>query len=227
MERYKVKVETRVNTGKGAARKLRRNGKIPAVIYGKSLESQPLSVNPEEIQSKINSNAIFDLIIQDNEENQEKNEVAMVKDYQKDVIKGKIIHVDFQQISMEEKISIEVPLKLTGDAAGVKEGGVLQQLMREVGIEVLPADIPEEIEIDISELDVGDSLQVRDLEVDEKIDITASPEEVIVTIVTPSEEIEEEEEEEDEFIEPEVIGEEDIEDEEGTGEEAEAEEREE
>ncbi len=212
MERYDVQVELRQKTGKGAARSLRRKGKIPAVVYGKTIDPQPLTVDLEGIQNKLNSNAIFNLKIIDKDENQ-REEIAMVKDYQKDVIKGKIIHVDFQKISMDEKISIEVPIKLIGDAKGVQEGGVLQQLMREVAIEVLPENIPDELELDISELDVGDSLQVGDLDVGEDIDLVDSPEEVIVTVVTPSEEIEEEEEIEDEFIEPEVIGEEDEEEE--------------
>jgi large subunit ribosomal protein L25 len=140
-----------------------------------------------------------------------------IKDFQKDVIKDKLIHVDFQQISMDETISITVPIKLIGDAPGVREGGVLQQLMREVDIEVLPINIPHEIELDISELTLSDSLEVGGLEVPEEVKLINSLEDVIVTVVAPSEEIEEEEEEEleEEFIEPEVIGEEDEEGEEG------------
>jgi len=118
---------------------------------------------------------------------------------------------------MDETISITVPIKLIGDAPGVREGGVLQQLMREVDIEVLPINIPHEIELDISELTLSDSLEVGDLEVPEEVKLINSLEDVIVTVVAPSEEIEEEEEEEleEEFIEPEVIGEEDEEGEEG------------
>ena len=209
MERYEVEVQVRKETGKGAARRLRREGKIPGVVYGKEKEAQSLIVDPLDVRDKINSNAIFDLKISDPEADEKEEEIAMLKDFQKDVIKNNIIHVDFQQISMDDKITIDVPIELIGESFGVKEGGVLQLLMREVSIEVLPADIPEKLELDISELDVGDSLQVGDLEPGEDIDILDSPEEVIVTIVTPSEEIEEEEiEEEEEFIEPEVIGEE-------------------
>ncbi len=204
MNRYSIEVEKRDKTGKGVARRLRKNGLIPGVVYGKNRDSQALIVNPLDLKGKVHSNAIIDLTI-DGEE-----ETVMIKDFQKDVIKDKLIHVDFQQISMDETISITVPIKLIGDAPGVREGGVLQQLMREVDIEVLPTNIPDEIELDISELTLSDSLEVGDLEVPEEVKLINSLEDVIVTVVAPSEEIEEEEEEEleEEFIEPEVIGEE-------------------
>ncbi|MFW5686881.1 MAG: 50S ribosomal protein L25, partial [Halanaerobium sp.] len=145
-----------------------------------------------------------------------------IKDYQKDVIKQNLLHVDFQFISMDEKITVSVPMHLEGEAAGVRDGGVLQQLLREIEIDALPAEIPEEITIDISELEVGESLSVADLELPEGIDLVTDSDEVIVTVVTPTELIEEEvEEEEEEFLEPEVIGEE--EEEEAEGEEAEEE----
>ncbi|MFW6238977.1 MAG: 50S ribosomal protein L25 [Halanaerobiales bacterium] len=222
MERLNIKVEAREETGKGAVRRLRREGKIPGIIYGRGREPLPLSVDPLDVSKKVNSNVIVDLIIEGEEVQEE--EVAMIKDYQKDVIKGNLLHVDFLKISMDEKIEVSVPVNIVGTAIGVKEGGVMQQLMREVDIEALPDDIPDEIDLDISELDVGDSLQVDDLDVKESVEILNSPEDVIITIVTPSEEIEEEIEEEleEEFVEPEVIGEETEEEEveeEETGEE--------
>ena len=213
MKRFELEVEAREKTGKGAARKLRKDGLIPGVVYGKKIDSTPLIVDPTELQNKINQNVIIDLKIKDKDDAQE--EIVLIKDYQKDVIKDKIIHVDFQQISMDEKINVSVPLRLTGSSPGVDEGGVLQQLLKEIEIEALPDDVPGNIELDISELDVGDSLQVDDLEVEENIDIVESLEEVIVTVVTPTEEPEEEIELEEEFVEPEVIGAEDEEIEEG------------
>jgi len=216
MHRYSIEVEKREKTGKGVARELRRQGLIPGVVYGRNREPQALTVDPNDLKGKLYSNAIIDLDI-DGEE-----ETVMIKDFQKDVIKEDIIHVDFQHISMDETISITVPIKLVGDAPGVREGGVLQQLMREVDIEVLPTNIPDEIELDIDELTLSDSLEVGDLDVPEEVNVLNSPDDVIVTVVAPSEEIEEEEEEEleEEFIEPEVIGEE----EEEEGEEGEEEE---
>ncbi len=135
----------------------------------------------------------------------------MIKDYQKHVIKNELLHVDFHHISMDETITVTIPIETVGKAYGVQEGGVLQQLMREVEIECLPTDIPDKFELDITELDVGDSLQVSDLEVGDEIDLVSALDDVIVTVVTPSEEITEEVEEElldVEGLEPEVIGEE-------------------
>ncbi len=209
MERYNLNVEVREATGKGVARKLRSNGLIPGIIYGKNRGPQPLTVNPQDLKHKLSGNAIFDLDIEG-----EGKETAMVKEVQKNVITGELKHIDFLHISMDEKIIVSVVVNMIGDAPGVKEGGVLQQLLREIEIECLPLDIPEEIEVDISNLDIGSSITVSDVEVDDDIDIITPLEEVIVTLAFPAEEEEEEEEEDEEFMEPEVIGEETEEDEE-------------
>lgn len=207
MERYEITVEAREETGKGTARKLRREGKVPGVIYGKNKDPQPLVVDPLDVNKRLLGNAIFEVTIVDGDEKED--ELAIIKDYQKDVIKDDLLHVDFQLISMDEKIAVTVPIHIEGSAPGVQEGGVLQKLMREVEIESFPGDIPDEVVVNIDELTMGDSLQVGDLEVADSIDILSPAGNVIVTVVPPSEEITEEVEEEleEEFIEPEVIGE--------------------
>ncbi|MFP4198458.1 MAG: 50S ribosomal protein L25/general stress protein Ctc [Halanaerobium sp.] len=221
MERHSIEAELRTETGKGVARKIRRNGLIPGVVYGRGNEPRSIKVDPLDIEKLLQSNAIFDLTFV-GEDGEGDEAVVIIKDYQKDVIKQNLLHVDFQFISMDEKITVSVPMHLEGEAAGVRDGGVLQQLLREIEIDALPAEIPEEITIDISELEVGESLSVADLELPEGIDLVTDSDEVIVTVVTPTELIEEEvEEEEEEFLEPEVIGEE--EEEEAEGEEAEEE----
>ncbi|MGM0499869.1 MAG: 50S ribosomal protein L25/general stress protein Ctc [Bacillota bacterium] len=207
MERHSIEAELRTETGKGAARRIRRSGLIPGVVYGRGNEPRSIKVDPQDIEKLLLSNAIFDLTFvgEDGEES-----TVIIKDYQKDVIKQNLLHVDFQFISMDEKITVSVPMNLEGEAVGVRDGGVLQQLLREIDIDVLPSEIPEEITIDISELEVGESLSVADLELSDTIDLVTDSDEVIVTVVTPTELVEEdEEEEEDEFLEPEVIGEED------------------
>jgi len=215
MERHSIEAELRTKTGKGAARQIRRSGLIPGVVYGRGNDPRAIKVDPQNIEKLLLSNAIFDLTFV-GEDGKEDEAVVIIKDYQKDIIKRNLLHVDFQFISMDEKITVSVPMHLEGEAAGVRDGGVLQQLLREIEIDALPAEIPEEITIDISELEVGESLSVADLELPEGIDLVTGSDEVIVTVVTPTELIEEdEEEEEEEFLEPEVIGEEDEEDEEG------------
>ncbi|KXS49746.1 large subunit ribosomal protein L25 [Halanaerobium congolense] len=217
MERHSIEAELRTETGKGAARKIRRNGLIPGVVYGRGNDPRSIKLDPQNIEKLLQSNAIFDLtFVGEDGEGEDDEAVVIIKDYQKDVIKQNLLHVDFQFISMDEKITVSVPMHLEGDAVGVRDGGVLQQLLREIEIDALPAEIPEEITIDISELEVGQSLSVVDLDLPEGIDLVTDSDEVIVTVVTPTELIEEEvEEEEDEFLEPEVIGEEE-EGEEGT-----------
>lgn len=209
MERFQLEAEAREKTGKSIARKLRREGKIPGVVYGRERNPQPLIVDPLKLKGKLDANAIVDLTIK--EDGEKSTETVMIKDYQKHVIKNELLHVDFHHISMDETITVTIPIETVGKAYGVQEGGVLQQLMREVEIECLPTDIPDKFELDITELDVGDSLQVSDLEVGDEIDLVSALDDVIVTVVTPSEEITEEVEEElldVEGLEPEVIGEE-------------------
>ncbi|SDM09056.1 50S ribosomal protein L25 [Halarsenatibacter silvermanii] len=220
MQKVEMTANKRENTGKGTARKLRREGMVPGVIYGPHRESQPLTVDPLEIREIIGENAIVELTILENDEEME-TETAMLKDYQEHVIKNELLHVDFLAISMDEKITITVPTEVVGTSVGVKEGGVLQELMREVEIECYPADIPESIEVDITELDVGDSIQVSELDAGEEIEILHDPDDVLATVVPPSEEITEEEETlvDVETLEPEVIGEEEEEVEEELAEE--------
>lgn len=204
MERIKLEAQVREATGKGVARKLRSSGLLPAVIYGKVHEPQPLVVDPQDLKNKLAGNAIFDLNIEGHG-----RQTAMVKEIQKDPITGELKHVDFLHISMDEKIIVSVPVILIGDAPGIKEGGVLQQLLREIEVECLPLEIPEGIEVDISNLEIGNSLSVNDVEVTEGVDVITSLDEVIVTIALPTEAEEEEiEDKEEDILEPEVIGEE-------------------
>lgn len=214
MERIPLQAKMRDKTGKGAARSLRREEKIPAVLYGRDCPSQKLMVEDRELKGRLGRNIIIDLIIDG-----DKPRTVIVKDLQRDVLKGTLLHVDFQQISLDEKITTTVLLSIEGTAPGMREGGVLQQLMREIEVECLPTDIPEHILVDISQLQINESITIGDLDILEDIRFVTPPEEVVASIVVPTEEIEEEEVEE-EIIQPEVIGEDpDVEEEDGEREE--------
>jgi large subunit ribosomal protein L25 len=148
--------------GKNEARRLRASGRVPAVVYGAKKDSVAVSVDPKQITRILHSasghNTIFDL-----ELGSEKTK-AMIVDWQYEPLKGKLLHIDMKRIAMDEKIRVSVPVHLTGEAAGVKQqGGILDQVMREVEIECLPGDIPSSIDADISHLVFGQVLRVSDL----------------------------------------------------------------
>ena len=218
MERLELSAQKREETGKGSARKLRKTGLIPAVLYGGNRQPVNLKLDASEVEDVIGGNVIIDLSLED------ETDPVMVKEVQRDIIKGDLLHVDFYQVDLEEKIEVEVPVETVGQSIGEREGGILEVILREIEISCLPTDIPETFEVDISDLEVGDSVSVADLEVSEDIEIITDSDETIATIVVPSELNLDEEEEEEELEEPEVIGEVDEEEED---EEAEVEETEE
>src|SRR5256885_2218550 len=155
---------------KNDARRVRREGKIPAVVYGAGKQAMPVSVDPRQVSRILHSetghNTVFDLAL-DGERTK-----AMIVDWQYEPIKGSLLHIDLKRIAMDEKLKVSVPIILRGEAAGVKQqGGILEQILREVEIECLPGDIPSSIEADVSELVFGKVLRVSDLIHNEKLEV--------------------------------------------------------
>jgi large subunit ribosomal protein L25 len=149
---------------KNAARRVRVKGKIPAVVYGAQQEAIAIEVDPKQIQrilySESGHNSIFDLEISGSTAKTK----AMIVDWQNEPIKGTLLHVDLKRIALDKAIRVEVPIQLMGIPAGVKlQGGILDQVLREVEIECLPGDIPSHIDVDVSALNIGDSIRVADL----------------------------------------------------------------
>lgn len=210
MELIELKADLRDKIGTRNSRRNRVKGIVPGILYGKEIESKSVSVDTKEINRIIKqygNNVIINLQL-----DAEKTPV-MLKEVQRDNIKGDLYHIDFIKISLKDKIEITVPISLEGSAKGEKEGGIIQQQLREATINVLPTAIPDSITVDISDLEIGDSVSIADLEVDEEvIEILNEPEEVIASLVAPRMEEEEEEGEElegdEQPKEPEVIGEE-------------------
>lgn len=198
MSEVVLKVEKREEIGKGAARKLRREGYVPAVIYGQGFETKSLSVEKKQVREAVfGDSKLIQLKLKGNK----KPTTAMIKQVDFDPITDEILHVDFQRIKMDEKITTVAPVIIVGEeeSPGVKVGGITQHGLREIGVECLPNDIPSQIEVDISPLEMGDSIRVKDLQLPEDVETTENPEEPIVTIVPPiiyEEEVEEEEIEE-------------------------------
>ncbi|MGW9817147.1 large subunit ribosomal protein L25 [Staphylococcus cohnii] len=194
---------------------LRKIGKVPAIVYGYGTKNTSVKVDEVEfikVIREVGRNGVIELGVGS------KTIKVMVSDYQFDPLKNQITHIDFLAINMSEERTVEVPVQLTGEAVGAKEGGVVEQPLFDLEVTATPDNIPESIEIDISELDVNDSYSVADIKVSGDFTIENDPEESVVTVVPPTEEPTEEEieamEGESETEEPEVVGEEKEDDEE-------------
>lgn len=186
MEFVDIKVERRTGTGKGVARKLRRQGQIPAVLYGEG-DSIPLMADPKSLLralgTEAGSNVILNLTVVDGQENTRK---AMVKEVQVDPVTGTILHADLLAISMERPIEVGVPVELVGVAIGVKDkGGIVEQILRELVVRCLPGAIPDKIVIDVSPLDIGDVLHVTDLPIPGGVELLTDTGQVVVTVTPP------------------------------------------
>ena len=206
--------QSRSETGKGVARSLRRQALTPAVFYGPDTDPVPLTLQSKDLERVMSSgageNVLIDLNIKTGKSTQ--SHQAMLKEIQTDPLKQTILHVDLYSISMDKKIDLEVPISLTGTSVGVSEGGILQQVLRSLEISCLPDRIPEAFELDVSDLAIGDSLHVSDLEIPEGVEVIAEEQLTIATVVPPTvvEEIEPEvleEEEEREEVEEEAAAE--------------------
>ncbi|MGI8317329.1 50S ribosomal protein L25/general stress protein Ctc [Halobacillus mangrovi] len=199
-----LKAKQRQDLKQSVTRELRLEGSVPSVVYGKDKEPITVAVNSIELLKTVRDegkNAIISLDIEG------KDSVdVMLHEYQIDPLKDELIHADFYVVNMGQEMDVEVPIHLEGEAAGSKEGGVLQQPLYEIAVRAKPADIPEEILIDVSELNIGDSILVGDLKEARGYEITEDEDTTIVS-VTPPEEMPEEPETEDADAEPEVINE--------------------
>lgn len=227
MERVTINAEKREGHGKGFARLLRRGGMVPAVLY-RGGEAQPIKLSKKDLVGVLNTSSgeqvMVDLQFADGEK-----KVALLKDYQLDPVKGELLHSDFFEVSLTEAVKITIHVRTTGEPMGVKrDGGILQHSLRDVEIECLPDRIPDRIQIDISHLEIGQSIHVSDISFDEGIKVLTDPAEVISTVTAPIVEevpVPEEEAVAEEAAEPEVVkkGKKEEEAEEKPSEEAEAE----
>jgi len=194
LELIELKTNIRTTTGNGPARRLRQKGQIPAVLYGPGTESVPLSVNISDIDRILKKGrigqALLNLVILNNEETSTKT--VMVKELQHHPVSRDFLHIDFYEVAMDRKIMVNIPVTTIGKAKGVETGGILQIVRRELEVQCFPLDVPESIEIDITDLDVGDSIHLGDIARQSKIEFLYDENITVVTVVTPK--IEEEEE---------------------------------
>jgi large subunit ribosomal protein L25 len=183
-----VEAQPRAERGKNEARRVRRSGRVPAVLYGAKKPTLAISVDPKQIARILTSetgyNTIFDLQVGD------ERTKAMIVDWQYEPIKGALLHIDLKRIAMDERLKVSVPIMLKGEAAGVKQqGGILEQVLREVELECLPGDIPSQIEVDVSELVFGKLLRVNDLQHSSKVKFLTDPNQTVAHIISVKEEV--------------------------------------
>lgn len=201
MAEMTVSVQSRTEFGSGAAKRLRRSGMVPGVIYGGSAETLQVTVNPKDLfmllRSQSGRNTILRLEVEGT-----KADSVILKDWQVDPVKETILHADFQRIAMDEILRVAVPVSVRGVAEGVKtEGGFIEVLMREIEVECLPSDIPDEIACDVADLHLHQSLRISDLPKIENVQILAAADQIVVHVVA----VKEEEEPETELVEGEEI----------------------
>ena len=179
----KLVAQPREDKGKGAARRLRAKGMVPAVVYGHGADPLHLTVDARELlhllHTEAGTNVLVDLRV-DSEQL-----LAIPREIQRDHIKGQFIHIDFLRVARDEKITVEVPVHLTGESHGVKEGGVVEHHLWTLQVECLPQDVPSSIEADISGLGINESLKVEALPGGDKFTVLTPPEEVVVSVVPP------------------------------------------
>ncbi|HEX9916437.1 MAG TPA: 50S ribosomal protein L25/general stress protein Ctc [candidate division Zixibacteria bacterium] len=187
MKEVNLEVKKRESRGKEKAKKLRKSEIIPAVVYGAGEEALPLEVKLKDLKAFFKAtkgeNVIINLNIDDGKLESRK---VLLREVQKDPVWDNILHVDFQHISLTEKITVKIPIHLIGLSTGVKnQGGILEHVLRELEIKCLPTEVPQHIDVDVTELEIGDVIHVKDLKV-EKLEILTDPDRSIVTVVPPT-----------------------------------------
>jgi len=214
-ERIRLEVLRRDAHGSAASRRLRREEFVPGVLYGKGREAQAFAVPERELRRALTSghgmHAILDLVL----EGQQKPHHAVLKEYQLDPTKAKLLHVDLQEVRLDQAIVVSVPVNLVGTPEGVVQGGVVSQIMHEVHVEALPMEVPDRLALDVSALAIGEGVRVADLVLPPGAKIVDDPDTVIATVMHPTRAIEVEEVEAEEPVEGEAEA--------ATGEPAEAE----
>jgi len=195
LELIELKVTTRTKTGNGPARVLRREGKIPAILYGPETEPVMLSIPAKAFEKALKesraSQPVFNLMV---EGGSTPPQTVMIKELQTSPLSRKNLHVDFYKIDMDRKIRVSVPIVATGKSVGVELGGFLQIVRRELEVLCLPMEIPDVIEIDVTDLDIGDSVHLDDIPLEDNIEIPTDANFTVLTVLSPTKEEEPEEE---------------------------------
>jgi large subunit ribosomal protein L25 len=186
LETLEIKADPRVKGSKNSARRLRREGKIPAILYGPKTQPVPLQVDKKDFSARVAVLEGSHLVRLKSSDPTLTEKVALVKELQFHPISGDVMHTDLYEVDLAAKITVHVPLRFAGKAAGVVRGGILQPIVREVEVECLPLDIPSSFNVDVSALDIGDSIHVEDIPMPEGVSAVYESNYAVVTVVTPT-----------------------------------------
>jgi len=186
LETIEIQVEPREAGAKGKAKQLRREGKLPGIFYGPKAESVPLELDRRDFLSRVAGLEGSHLIRIKSSSPLLAERVALVKEMQFHPVTGEVVHADFYEVDLSARIRVKVPLHFVGKAEGVVRGGILQPVVREIEVECLPMDIPEYFDVEVSSLDIGDSLHVKDLSIPEGVTAIYESNLTLVTVVPPT-----------------------------------------
>jgi large subunit ribosomal protein L25 len=189
MKNLVVDVQPRTRLGKNESRRLRRAGQVPGIVYGARREAIPVTADPRKILEILGSDSGVNTIFELNLGGSEPRSHVMIREFQVEPVKGRLIHADFVRIRMDEELEVDVPVQVLGEAAGVKlDGGILDHVTREVRVACLPGDIPEHIDIDATPLKIGDAIRVSDLPKSGRYRILTEPDVTLVVVAPPAKE---------------------------------------
>lgn len=180
---HNVTANPRTEHGKGAARRLRHAGQIPAVAYGKDLAAMPLAISPKEIVTVLRSERGQNTVLQMKAGS--KDLLVMIKDYAIHPVTRALEHVDFVEVKLDKAVDVQIPLHITGKAVGVTNGGIVRQVYRTLPVRCLPDRIPLKVETDVTALDLGDAIAPKDLKLPEGVEIRLPENQTLVSVVAP------------------------------------------
>jgi large subunit ribosomal protein L25 len=186
-KQVKLKAERRDGTGRSAVRKLKARGIVPAIIYGSKDKPQPLQVSAREINAMLSHASGENILVELEIDGEKSNRMALVQEIQHSPVGGHVLHIDFHAVSMDETIHAEVPLEGVGIPNGVKNfGGLLEQNLRALAIECLPRDLPDRITVDVSALNIGDSIHVREIQLPAGVAVKVQPDLTAFSVLAPA-----------------------------------------
>lgn len=186
MAKSELTVKKRERTGKTGAAKVRKDGMIPAVIYGRGADPVSVEVSPEVLKKALSTESGRNTLLEINVENADaRPALSILKEVQTDPLTGMPKHLDFQSIDPDAPLTVEAPVNIVGKSQGIRDGGILEEIERTFRIKCLPERIPDGIEVDITELQIGDSLHVRDISFPEGLEVLNNPDDPVVMVIAP------------------------------------------